>query len=62
MVKRLEDGEAAVGYTFAEHFPGQSFDRWNIEVSERNAENIIRTVGRASSIRVDKFIKDLADM
>lgn len=59
MMSRLEYAECAVGKIFIKEFPNSNFSKWNQEINDKTAENIIRTVGRASRINVRKFIKDL---
>jgi hypothetical protein len=59
MVNRLEDGEREVENLFHNLFPGEKFDDWNIDVNEKTAREIVSSVGRAGSIRVDRFINVL---
>ncbi len=48
-------------HTFAEEYPEENYDAWDIEISDQTAQHIIKTVGRASWIKVDLFIRDLWD-
>ncbi len=59
MMTRLEDAECAVEKIFIGKFPNSNFSKWNQEINDKIAEHIIRTVGRASRINVNRFIKDL---
>jgi len=56
---KLEQAELIVRETFDENFPRDSFDDWNLNIDERTANHIIRSVGNASRIRVEQFIRDL---
>ncbi|ATM84975.1 MULTISPECIES: hypothetical protein [Yersiniaceae] len=47
--------------TFTDEYPNKSYDEWDIEISDSTANHIIKTVGRASWIKVDLFIRDLWD-
>ena len=51
--------EAAVARVFSESFPNESYSLWNSEVNDEVAKGIVASVGRAMTIRVDKFIDDL---
>lgn len=55
----LEQAELNVRKTFDEEFPRDSFEVWNIDIDERIANNVIRSVGNASRINVKNFIRDL---
>ncbi len=59
MIGRLEDAENSVKQIFLDEFPKSSFAEWNHDITNKTAENIIRSVGRASRINVRKFIEDL---
>jgi hypothetical protein len=60
MVTRIDDAERSVHQIFLDEHPGKRFDDWNGELEDAVARRIIRTVGRASTINVAKFITDLA--
>lgn len=62
MIPRLEDAENRVHGVFLDEFPGSNFNRWNRQLDEQTARNIIRNVGRASRINVRMFIQDLAEI
>lgn len=47
--------------TFTDEYPTKSYESWDIEISDSTANHIIKTVGRASVIHVDLFIRDLWD-
>ena len=59
MITRIEDAEWRVQSVFEDEFPLQEFARWNTEVNDSSADQIIRNVGRASTINVKRFIEDL---
>lgn len=59
MINRHEDAENAVYQIFLDEFKNDNFYKWNTEVNDHVAQNIIRNVGRASRINVKKFIEDL---
>lgn len=59
MISRLEDAEHAVRQVFLDEFPGENLLHWDTEIDDRRAEQIIKTVGRASRINVKMFIDDL---
>ena len=61
MVNCIEDGEEAVRKVLDAEFPDEGFKNWNCFVDDAVANQIIRTVDRASSINVAKFIDDLRD-
>jgi hypothetical protein len=61
MISRLDDAEAAVAFHFREDFPDCDFAEWNREIDDRVAEDIIGNVGRAMTINVVSFIKELGD-
>ncbi len=58
-MKKIEDAEIAVEKIFRNEFPDSSFVDWNDEMNDRAAQSVIRSVSRASSINVRKFIQDL---
>lgn len=47
--------------TFTDEYPNKSYDEWDIEISDNTANHIIKTVGPASWIKVDLFIRNLCD-
>ena len=59
MTKSLDDAERRVRLVFEDEFHNQDFDKWNRNMSDRAAEDMIKAVGKASRINVKKFIKDL---
>ena len=61
MAKSLDDGEAIVRSVFAESNPYTDFTKWNENVHDSAANIIITSVGSASTIQVDRFIKDLSE-
>ena len=60
MVSRIQDAETQVRRVFNEIFPDQRFETWDQEIEDSAAQNIIKSVDRASRINVEKFIKDLS--
>jgi hypothetical protein len=59
MFSRIEDAEQAVRQVFHDEFPAANYLHWDVDIDDRNAEHIIKTVGRASRINVKLFIEDL---
>jgi hypothetical protein len=59
MIAKYDDAESAVRRIFQQEFPRATFLEWDSEIDDHVAENIIRSVGRASTINVKKFIEDL---
>lgn len=59
MIVGSDDAERAVHRVFDEEFPGDSFTKWDTEIDDHTAKEIIISVGRASRINVKKFIEDL---
>lgn len=59
MFNRIDDAENRVYQVSLEEFQDISFAQWNKDLNERNAEQIIKNVGRASMINVKKLIEDL---
>lgn len=57
--RKMEEAEVAVNNIFQTEFPSQSFHAWNTNIPDTTANNIIKSVGRASRINVKKFIEDL---
>ncbi|WAS56226.1 hypothetical protein MK974_24310 [Burkholderia ambifaria] len=53
------DAETRVQQIFAEEFPNESYLRWNADVDDALAHDLIKRVGRASEIKVRLFILDL---
>ncbi len=60
MMDSLEQAERAVRTVFREDFPTRDFALWNTNLDDASATNIIRTVGKATTINVKLFIEDLA--
>jgi hypothetical protein len=54
-----EQGELTVRNIFAAEYPGDDFDRWNEEMLDSAAESVVKDVGKASTINVRNFIRDL---
>jgi len=61
MIDRLEDAEHSVRQIFLREFPNLSFPEWNKIINDKAAEDIIKNVGRASSINVKKFMSIFAN-
>lgn len=59
MINSLEGAENKIISIFKNEFPNSSYSKWNTELSDKVAERIISSVGRASRINVKKFIEDL---
>lgn len=57
--RKIEEAEASVQNIFRAEFPHQSFQAWNRNIPDITANNIIKSLGRASLINVKKFIEDL---
>ena len=57
-----DDIKERIKLVFSESFPTKNFSSWDIEINEDTGRQIIKTVGRASEIRVDLFIRDLWDI
>jgi len=60
MIGLLEDAEHRVRGVFEDEFPRRDFARWNDELDDSVAAQMIRNVGKASRIDVKKFIEDLS--
>ena len=58
----LDEGESIVASVFREKFPSDNFRAWNSDVNDDGAKQVIENVGRASTIRVDRFIDDLRNI
>lgn len=54
----LKAGRQVVRAVFDKSFPDKSYAKWNIVVDENVAASIIRSVGKAKAINVEKFIAD----
>ena len=61
MVSTIEQAESSVRGIFTDEYPHLNFNQWNEEVSYEVAQDIIKNVGRASRINVEKFIEDLTN-
>lgn len=59
MLRSIEEAEQSVRFVFEREFPNEDFRAWDVDVGEKTAEHIIRTVGRASRIDAAAFINDL---
>jgi len=59
IIRNLNDAEDAVRGVFNQEFPDQDFNKWNANINDSVAANIIGGVGRASRINVKKFIQDI---
>ncbi len=55
----VEHCEGVVRNVFSNEFPNADYWAWNTDIDDQVAGNFIRSVGRASVIRVDNFIADL---
>ena len=54
-----EEAEMRIADTFNRAFPNLTFELWNSNIDESRAEHIIASVGKASEINVENFIRDL---
>ncbi len=54
-----EECEFAVEQVFLDKFPSYDYRRWNGNIEDELAQNLIHSVGRASTIHIDRFIADL---
>jgi hypothetical protein len=61
MINSLEEAEHAVQRVFGEEFPQRNFEQWNLVVQDEYGAQIIRNVGRATTINVKSFIEDLSE-
>ncbi|EJH6507146.1 hypothetical protein NFY79_005369, partial [Escherichia coli] len=52
----------AVKSIFEEYFPGHDFNKWNTKLPPAVSTRILKATERASTIRVNYFIKDLWDL
>ena len=57
-----EDIKERIKLVFAEAYPREKYSKWDMEINDETGKQIIKTVGRASQIRVDLFIRDLWDI
>jgi len=55
----IQEAEMRVQNIFHDEFPNDNFHIWNTEIHDSSASNIINNVGKADSIDVKQFIKDL---
>lgn len=60
MVSDLEAGRLAVQNVFENSYPTKSYVSWNTRIDQKAADSILKAVGRAKTINVEKFIADLA--
>ena len=51
--------ETSVKQIFQSEYPSHSYSAWNTNVDDNLAKNMIRTVGKPSTIHIDRFIADL---
>ena len=56
----IKAGRERVRSVFETSFPEKSFSKWNGAVEVNVANSIIRSVGKAQAINVEKFIADLS--
>lgn len=59
MADAPKDCEFAVEQTFHNDFPSHNYGSWNTDVDDELAKSLIQEVGRATTIRIDRFIADL---
>jgi hypothetical protein len=55
----LKAGRDAVRNAFDKNVTDKSFSKWNSVVEDNVANSIIRSVGKAKAINIEKFITDL---
>lgn len=55
----LQAVEASVEQSFKEDFQGMDFNQWNTNLSEIQAQDIIKQFGTSYRIDVRRFIQDL---
>lgn len=60
MVTDLAAGRLVVKNVFESSYPDKSYSSWNKSVEENVSASIIRSIGRAKTINVEKFIADLS--
>ncbi len=51
--------EFAIKEVFHVDFPSHDYNSWNTNIEDEHAANLIKAMGRASTIRIDKCIADL---
>jgi hypothetical protein len=56
-VESLGQGELSVQAAFAVEFPDKDFGKWNTDVDDNVAAQIIENAGRASTISVKQLIE-----
>lgn len=59
MVASLEAGESAVRAVYADMHRTVTFSQWNLEMPESAAMHVIKGIGRAMEIHVDRLIAEL---
>lgn len=57
--KTKEEALVSFKEEFNLHFPQRKYDEWNKDIPESVVQNIIRNVGKNSSVSVRFLIKDL---
>lgn len=57
-----EEIKSRIQLVFSESYPNKKYSNWDVEISDDTGRQIIKTVGRASEIKVDLFIRDLWDI
>jgi hypothetical protein len=55
----LRDIEISIEQTFQEDFPGMNYKQWNTELSDQDAQGIIKDFGSSYSIDVRRLIIDM---
>ncbi len=55
----LKAGRELVRAVFDKSFADKSYAKWNSVVDENVAASILRSVGKAKAINIEKFITDL---
>ncbi|MEY8213043.1 MAG: hypothetical protein RPR97_01030 [Colwellia sp.] len=58
-ISSIDEAEAAVYKIFKDSYSDHDFNSWNKFIDPDMGQNIIKTVGQASHINVERFIKDL---
>jgi hypothetical protein len=59
LAKTSEEALASLKNEFSKSYPALSYEKWNKEVPESMAQNIITNVGKNGSMSVRFLIKDL---
>jgi hypothetical protein len=54
----MKAGRGVVRAVFDKSFADKSYAKWNIVVDENVAASILRSVGKAKAINIEKFITD----